>query len=111
MPGSSRSARRNGHKRVARSLKESEAPFSALACRWLACWRGEARRRAHLLGEPAVWALPREPRVAALLRQLDPSGELAQDLARVCAEAVAWACDPRLAGGSRPVSVPARHKG
>jgi len=111
MPRPSRGARRNGHKRLARSLKRLEAPYSALACRWLACWRAEARRRAALLGAPAAWALLREPGVVARLRALDPGGELAQDLARVCAEAVAWAADPRLARGCRPGSAPARRKG
>ena len=110
MPSPSRSARRNGHKRLARSLKASEAPYSALVCRWLAAWRAEAQRRARLLGAPAVWALLRGPRVVALLRQLDPSGELAQDLARLCAEAVAAVSDPRMARGCRPASVPARRK-
>jgi len=100
---SSRSARRNAHKRLAHSLKGATR-HSALACRWLTHWRREADRRARLLGAPAAWRLLREPSICALLQRLDETGELAADLARVIAEAIAAASDPRLVprGGRRP---------
>ncbi len=104
MPAPSRSARRNARKRVARSLQAAEAPHSELACRWLAYWREEARRRARRLGAPAAWRLLREPAVVALVPRLDPTGELAADLAWVIAEAVAAASDRRLVRGCRPVA-------
>ncbi len=110
MPTPSRSARRNAHKRVARSLKAAEAPHSELSCRWLTHWRAEAQRRARRLGAPAAWRLLHEPAVVALLPRLDPTGELAADLARVIAEALAAACDRRLVRGCRPVALPVKQR-
>jgi hypothetical protein len=111
MSAPSRSARRNQHKRLARSLKSAEAPHSPLACRWLAFWQGEAIRRAERLGAPAAWQLLSEPTVTARLWRLDPSGELAQDLARLIAEAVARASDSRLVRRGRPVGVVVERQG
>ena len=107
---SSRSARRNGHKRLARALKAAEASHSPLACRWLEHWRAEANRRARRLGAPAAWGLLTELQVVRLLRQLDSTGELAADLSRICAEAVARYSDPRLVSGCRPLSKPVKQK-
>ena len=106
----SRSARRNQHKRLARSLKSAEAAHSPLACRWLAHWQAEALRRARRLGTPAAWRLLAEPAVVALLQRLDASGELAQDLSRLIAEAVARASDLRLVRSCRPLAVPVKSK-
>jgi hypothetical protein len=107
MPNPSRNARRNQRKRLAHSLQEAEASHLDQVCYWLARWRREARRRAQFLGAPAAWRLITEPAVQRLVAQLDPSGELAQELGRVCAEAVAWASGSRLLGDGlrlRPVA-------
>jgi hypothetical protein len=99
----SRSARRNAHKRLARSHNRGNLrDYSPEACAWLAQWRTEAYRRARRLGAPAAWALLREQPVASLLRRLDPSGELVADLRHVIALAVAAASAPRLVKRGRP---------
>ena len=77
----------------------------------LAFWQGEANRRAERLGAPAAWQLLSEPTVTARLWRLDPSGELAQDLARLIAEAVARASDARLVRSCRPVGVAVERHG
>ena len=107
----SRSTRRQQHKRLS-SLGQLDAPLrSARAARWLAHWRAEAYRRARHLGALAAWQLAADPHIRALVRRLDPSGELYQDLRRVCAEAVAAAADPRLAHrGRRPDSARRRER-
>ena len=72
----------------------------------LARWRAEANRRADDLGAPAVWEL--EARYRPLALALDPSGELAGELSRVCAEAFARAAGRHLVGVSRPLADRAR---
>ena len=93
-------------RRLERRTCRTDAPAGAegrAVINWhLSRWRKEARRRANDLGAPAVWALGRSRRPLALA--LDPTGELADDLARVCAEAVARAAGPHLVGGSRPLA-------
>ena len=69
-------------------------------------WRAEAAWRARDLGAPAVWALAAE--VGAEAEALDPSGELASDLARVCAEAIAGVARGHLVRGSRSLADQAR---
>ena len=105
---SSRSTRRNQHKRLARALKSAET--AGLAGRWLTHWHAEAIRRARRLGAPAAWQLLAEPAVVTLLQRLDPTGELAEDLARLIAEAVARESDPRLVRSCRPLAVPVKRK-
>ena len=58
------------------------------------------------MGAPAVWALAVEAGAAA--EALDPGGEQASDLARVCAEAIARAARGHLVRGSRPLADQAR---
>jgi hypothetical protein len=102
----SRTVRKRLHRQVTR-LAGLGAPARLAESRWyLTRWRAEARCRAASLGEPAVWKLEAEARPRALA--LDPSGELAADLARVCAEAVEWAAERRLLGVSRPPADRAR---
>lgn len=65
-------------------------------------WRVEANRRSNDLGAPEVWALMESKKKLAWL--CDPSGELAGDLARICAEAVARVAGRHLASVSRPLA-------
>ena len=96
--GASRRLERRTCRTEARSAEGGRAVIN-----WhLTRWGKEARRRANDLGEPAVWALERSRR--RLAWALDDTGELAADLARVCAEAVAHAAGPHLVGGSRPLA-------
>jgi hypothetical protein len=71
-------------------------------------WSDEARRRAMHLGAPAAWAMRHEWRTVEVLKQLDSTGDLAADLDRVIAEAVAWASDPRMVQSSRPMTQPVK---
>jgi hypothetical protein len=102
----SRSARRRRSKHiahvVARAAGLDEGGRRARAAWYLARWRAEAHRRADDLNAAAVWALNDDKQ--ALARALDPTGELAGDLARACAEAVARAAGHHLVGGSRPLA-------
>lgn len=111
MLASSPNTHRNPPKRLIRSLKKAEAPHAPVACRWLEAWRREACRRARRLGAPAAWSRLSEPPVVAVLRQLARTGELASALARLCAEAVAAASDPRLVRSCRPASSPVQRSG
>ena len=97
-----RSVRRRKTKHAARLGDLPDGRRRVVAIWHLTRWRAEARRRADDLGAPAVWALGRSRRPLALA--LDPTGELAEELARVCAEAVAHAAGPHLVGGSRPLA-------
>ena len=87
--------------------EDLDGPGRRAAIRWhLRRWRAEAWRRADDLGEPAVWAFEHSVRRFALA--LDPSGDLAADLSRACAEAVAACCGPHMVRGSRPPADRAR---
>jgi hypothetical protein len=109
MPG--RSARRELKKRLVKCATLTGATVrTQAATRMLLAWRAEARRRAQHLGAPAVWALAASPRVRAIARRLDPSGELLSELRRVCAEAIAEAAGHHLVSGSRPVAERRRVK-
>ena len=95
----SRSVRRRQHKRIVQLRELSEGQRRVIATWHLKRWRIEANRRANDLGEPAVWALEAGERPKALA--LDPTGELAEELSRVCAEAVSRASGDDLIGGSK----------
>ena len=108
----SRSSRQRHHRRLARIAALGPGPRRAMAAGYLARWRAEANRRADDLGAPAVWELEARHRPLALA--LDDSGELAGELGRVCAEALARAAGRHLVGVSRPLADRARiqsHRG
>jgi hypothetical protein len=100
----SRSVRRRQTKQAARlgalGAGLAEGPGRAVMAWHLARWRAEANRRADDLTAAAVWALNDGVRAKALA----PTGELAGDLARACAEAVARAAGRHLVGVSRPLA-------
>lgn len=96
----SRSVRKRKHKALAWFASLDEPARRAEGRWYLTRWRAEARRRADDLGEPEVWKMEAGERPKALA--LDPTGELAADLSRICAEAVAMAVGGRLIRGSRP---------
>ena len=100
-----RSVRRRQHKQTARLATLPERQRQAEAQYWLARWSREARRRATFLSAPEVWDLARSPGVQHQAAALDPSGELQQDLERVCAEAIAAVVDRSLVPSSRPVAA------
>ena len=106
----SRSVRRRRHKQADRLLDWiaglSPNQRRAVGLCDLKRWRAEAHRRADDLGAPTAWSLAAEARPVALA--LDPSGELACDLDRTVAEAVATAAGRHLVRGSRPASDRAR---
>src|SRR5262245_12100363 len=101
-----RSARRRQHKRLGHLPSLTDGQRRVVASWHLRRWRKEVLRRAQNLGAPAVWALAAE--VQAKAAALDPSGELAADLQRVCAEAIASVAGRHLVSGSRPVAERAR---
>jgi hypothetical protein len=105
----SRSVRRRHHKHLAALRFLTPARRQAEASRRLAAWRAEARRRADDLAAPAVWALAAAARPAALV--LDPGGELAADLDRLCAETLADVAGGHLVRGSRPAADRDRRHG
>ena len=79
------------------------AQHAGVAVSWLLQWRKEAQRRARSLEAAAVWALVDDPRVRAVVQQLDDGGSLLSHVRRVCAEVVA-AMPRRHPGGGIPPS-------
>ncbi len=96
----SRTARRRHHKRLARLARITPEQRPSMGIQLLTAWRQEAYRRAANLDAPEVWDLANEANFA-IVQQIDPSGELWQELNRICAEAVAGASPGRLLG-SKP---------
>lgn len=100
----SRGARRYRRKHLARVELMPPERKSRLAAWTLGQWQREARRRARHLGAPAVWALARDPYNQELAHALDPTGGLAADLDRVCAEAIAEFAGRHLVQVGRPLA-------
>jgi hypothetical protein len=92
----SRGVRRRKHKHLRHLLTLHDGNRLQVASQLLANWQREARRRVKWLGAPAAWRLTTDPHIRAVIRQLDPTGELLADLRRVCAEAIAEKVDRRL---------------
>jgi hypothetical protein len=86
---SSRTVRRSRHKRLARIQALTPDKQTKEKAWLLVQLKVEVRRRAPLLKEPSVWALARDPDIQEMLKRLDPTGLLQEDLNRVCAEAIA----------------------
>ena len=78
MPTSS--GRRNRCKRQAHYLTAREIGHSPLACERPADRRAEAEARAHWLDAAAASGELHDQRVLGVLRQIDPTGELEEDL-------------------------------
>ena len=100
----SRAARRYRHRRLARIAALAPDRRAGEAARTLMGLQAEARRRARLLGAPAVWDLARSIEINKLIYRLDPTGGLRADLNRVCAEAIAEVAGRQLVRGSRPLA-------
>jgi hypothetical protein len=83
----SRSTKRRRRRAQSVYYDWTDDQIKALAAARLEEWRAEAVRRAKRLGEPAVWNLQKQFQQVA--DDIDSSGELREDLNRVCAEAVA----------------------
>jgi hypothetical protein len=97
------SRRRRKHKKLRQLHNLDDRTRRTVANQLLANWQAEARRRAQWLGSPAVWRLTTDPHIQAVIRELDPSGDLSADLNRVCAEAIAEAVDRRMVRSCRPL--------
>ena len=102
----SRTVRRRRLKRLERVSGMSAAALRAASQSLLKDGRDEMRRRADSLKAPEVWAWEADHRELAWA--LDPSGELAGELACLCKEAVAGVAGLHLKGGSRPLADRAR---
>ena len=105
---SSRGVRRRKHKQLRYLLTLHDRQRLAVANQLLTNWQAEARRRAKWLGAPAAWDLTTDPHIQAVIRELDPTGDLLADLRRVCAEAIAEVVDRRMIQ-SRPLVARTAH--
>jgi hypothetical protein len=99
---SSRTVRRSRHKRLARM--QALPPDEQIQEKaWLLVQlRAKVRRRARSLKEPTVWAFALDAEIQEMLKRLDPTGLLQEDLNRVCAQAIAEVVGRHLVRGSRP---------
>jgi deoxyribodipyrimidine photolyase len=105
----SRGVRRRKHKQLRHLLTLHERQRLAVANQLLTNWQAEARRRAKWLGAPAVWRLTTDPHIQAVIRELDPTGDLLADLRRVCAEVIAQVVDRLMIQSCLPRTVRAAH--
>jgi hypothetical protein len=104
----SRGVRRRKHKKLRHLHTLQDGDRRAVANQLLTNWQAEARRRAKWLGSPAAWQLTTDPHIQAVIRELDPTGDLSADLNRICAEAIAEAVDRRMVRSCRPPTTSAK---
>jgi hypothetical protein len=107
---SSRTVRRSRHKRLARMQALPPDKQAKEKARLLVQLKAEVRRRAASLKEPTVWALAQDPDIQEMLKRLDPTGLLQEDLNRVCAEAIAEVAGRHLVRGSRQLADRSRRE-
>jgi hypothetical protein len=105
---SKRNQRRHQKQKAAHRASRTPAQHDAAGGRLLLECQARARRRANKLSAGRVWKLAAEYRTKA--NEQDPTGALAADIDRTCAEAFAAVAGRHLVRGSLPAADRIRHE-